>query len=248
VEGAWRNIHTAEAELVGLIPGAELPGRSAEIMAIVELCLPATDPRRIDLQQRYVTGMGAFAAGDQMRASRALLAAFREYDDQRARVRSFRNVIIAVGLLMTAVAVVLALVAAQRPTPLSLCFKDQCPTGTHTAARAGDVVLVEILGAAAALLVGATSISRLRGTSTPYALPVVLSLFKVPTGALSAVFGLLLIIGGFAPGTSLTSTGQIVAWALLFGAAQQTFTGLIDRQAQVVLNSVTSTEQRPPSR
>ena len=85
--------------------------------------------------------------------------------------------------------------------------------------------------------------ARVRGTSTPYAVTIVAALFEVSTGALTAVFGLLLIRGQFAPGITLTSTPQIVAWALVFGGAQQTFTMLIDRQAQTVLNNVESTEQ-----
>lgn len=95
---------------------------------------------------------------------------------------------------------------------------------------------------------GATSLSRVRGTATPYAVPIVTALFKVPAGALTAVLGLLFIRGGFVPGIQLTSTAQVVAWALLFGAAQQTFTGLIDRQAQNVLNNVKSTELPATSR
>ncbi|MET1086273.1 MAG: hypothetical protein ABWY04_03995, partial [Arthrobacter sp.] len=48
-----------------------------------------------------------------------------------------------------------------------------------------------------------------------------------------------LMRGGFVPGLSdLDFPEQILAWAILFGAAQQLFTGLIDRQAQNVLNQV----------
>jgi hypothetical protein len=51
--------------------------------------------------------------------------------------------------------------------------------------------------------------------------PFALIARKLPTGALTAVLGLLLLRGGFVPGLSaLDSTGQILAWALIFGAAQ----------------------------
>jgi hypothetical protein len=140
-------------------------------------------------------------------------------------------------------AVALAVVTAFfEPTPLSLCTDQACPTGRGQPS-AGDVAFVEALGATSALLVGAISISRLRGTATPYALPVIVSLFKAPTGALSAVFGLILINGGFVRGIKLSSAAAIAGWALLFGASQQTFTTLIDRQAQTVLNNVASTEK-----
>jgi hypothetical protein len=45
--------------------------------------------------------------------------------------------------------------------------------------------------------------------------------------------------GQFVPGlTALDTSAQILAWALLFGYAQQVFTRLADRQGQNVLNSV----------
>ncbi len=247
VEVVWRNIHAAEAELLRIIPaidvgsGHDLAGQSAEIDSTVEMYLPATDSRRIELHRRYVTGK-TLTDKDRESAARAIRAALREYDDQRSRVRSFRNVLLVVSAVMMGAVAAIAVATAARPTVLSLCFGTSCPTGNDTP-TSFDVILVELLGAAAALLVGAMSLARVRGTSTPYAVPVVAALFKVPTGALTAVFGLLLIRGQFAPGITLTGTPEIVAWALLFGAAQQSFTMLIDRQAQTVLNNVKSTDQ-----
>jgi hypothetical protein len=242
VEMAWRNIHAAEVMLLRLSTTSQLGDRSAEIDALVALCLPATDRRRIELNDEYMQ-KHRFDEGDRTLAASAVAAAYHEYDDQRSRVRSFRNVLIVIGLVMLVSGVALALITAFfEPTPLSLCTDEACPTGRHQAS-AGDVAFVEALGATSALLVGAISISRLRGTATPYALPVIVSLFKAPTGALSAVFGLILINGGFVPGIKLSSAAAIVAWALLFGASQQTFTTLIDRQAQTVLNNVASTDK-----
>src|SRR5688500_11686510 len=68
---------------------------------------------------------------------------------------------------------------------------------------------------------------------------VALAVLKLPTGALSSVLGLLLMRGGFVPGlTALDTTPQIIAWAVVLGASQQLVTGLVDRQAQTVLDSV----------
>ena len=62
---------------------------------------------------------------------------------------------------------------------------------------------------------------------------------KLPAGALTAVLGLMLMRGGFIPGlTALDNSPQILAWAVIFGAAQQLFTGLVDRQARDVLDNV----------
>jgi hypothetical protein len=71
----------------------------------------------------------------------------------------------------------------------------------------------------------------------------------------------LFVRGGFVPGLSqLDSQPQILAYAFLFGSAQQLVTRLIDRQAQDILTKVPSkepitpkpepppAEQPPPSR
>jgi hypothetical protein len=79
-------------------------------------------------------------------------------------------------------------------------------------------------------------VRNVQGTSTPYGLPVALAVLKLPTGALTALLGLLLMRGGFVPGLSaLDSPGQIIAWAIVFGYAQQLLTRFVDTQAQTVL-------------
>jgi hypothetical protein len=108
-------------------------------------------------------------------------------------------------------------------------------------AQAQDVGLVMLLGLASAAVTGAAALRRVRGTSTPFSVPVALIFLKLPTGALTAVLGLLLLGGGFVPGFSaLDSSGQILAWAIVFGAAQQLVTGLVDKKAQTVLDAVGS--------
>ena len=54
--------------------------------------------------------------------------------------------------------------------------------------------------------------------------------------------------GQFVPGLSaLDTSAQILAWALVFGYAQQLFTRLVDRQGQAVLDSVSSADKPPPT-
>jgi hypothetical protein len=99
-----------------------------------------------------------------------------------------------------------------------------------------DAAVVELVGLVAAAIAAAAALRNVRGTSTPYSLPVALALLKLPTGALTALLGLLLMRGGFVPGLSaLDSSAQIIAWALVFGYSQQLLTRLVDNQAQTVL-------------
>jgi hypothetical protein len=124
-------------------------------------------------------------------------------------------------------------------------------TGTATATTADvdnaidatvsswDLGLIELIGLVSAAVASAFALRRIRGTSTPYSLPVSLAGLKLATGALTAFLGLMLMRGNFVPGLSaLDSSAQILAWAIVFGYAQQIFTRLVDRQAQSVLESV----------
>jgi hypothetical protein len=57
----------------------------------------------------------------------------------------------------------------------------------------------------------------------------------------TAFLGLLRMRGRFVPGLSaLDTSAQILAWALVFGYAQQPFARLVDQQAHSVLDTVRS--------
>jgi hypothetical protein len=195
----------------------------------------------------------------------AMSGALRE----QLRVRSFRTVIVATTVVMVLLAGCLALLGLADPRAMPLCFQPEqagqqvvvCPTGQSKAvtvisgaatqplvdaemyrtARPVDLLVIEFIGLLAASIAAAAAIRGIRGSSEPHGLPVALALLKMPTGALTAVLGLLLMRGGFVPGLSaLDSSAQILAWAAIFGYAQQLFTRFIDQQANSVLNEVRS--------
>jgi len=79
-------------------------------------------------------------------------------------------------------------------------------------------------------------------------LPVSLAALKLPTGAITAFLGLLLMRGQFVPGLSALDTpAQILAWALVFGYAQQLFTRLVDQQGQTILENVRGADKPQPA-
>ena len=72
-------------------------------------------------------------------------------------------------------------------------------------------------------------------------MPVALSLLKLPSGALTAIVGILLVRGEFIPGLSqLDNQPQILAYAFVFGVAQQIATRYVDERAQQLLTTVPS--------
>ncbi len=100
-------------------------------------------------------------------------------------------------------------------------------------------MVVELVGLTAAAIATAAAIRRSKGSSERYGLPIALAALKLPTGAITAFLGLLLMRGQFVPGlTALDTSAQILAWALVFGYAQQLFTRLVDQQGQTVLDNV----------
>ena len=109
-------------------------------------------------------------------------------------------------------------------------------------------IVSELVGLTAAAIATAAAIRRIKGSSERYGLPVALAALKLPTGAITAFLGLLLMRGQFVPGlTALDTSAQILAWALVFGYAQQLFTRLVDQQGQTVLDNVRGADQPQPS-
>jgi len=198
-------------------------------------------------------------------------AALRE----RVRLRNFRNVVVVTAVLMAVLAIGVAITGFLSPTLIPLCFAPEasgkayvvCPTaqsatfpaqpGTQVAdiddatkdtVSPEDLLLVELVGLTAAAVATAAAIRRIKGSSERYGLPVALAALKLPTGAITAFLGLLLMRGQFVPGLSaLDTSAQILAWALVFGYAQQLFTRFVDQQGQTVLDNVRSSESPQPS-
>jgi hypothetical protein len=252
------NIHAAEADLLRLAPLDYVSGQLSTLHAYVREHLPTRDPRRVRLETiARAAGRDTLEESDRGAVVAAAREANAEARREVTRVRSFRNVLLVTALVLTLAAIAVAVLGVVDPNAVPLCFnpddKVVCPTAESpigpdatdidaTVAATvgpGDMALVELLGLIAAAVAAAVSLRGIKGTSTPYGLPVALALLKLPTGALTAVLGVLLMRGGFVPGLSaLDSSAQILAWAVVFGYAQQLFTGVVDAQAQTVLDDV----------
>jgi len=110
-----------------------------------------------------------------------------------------------------------------------------------------DLGLVEMMGLVAAAVAAALAIRKLQGSSERRNVLVWLAALKLPTGAVTAFAGLMLMRGQFVPGLSALDTpAQILAWAVIFGYSQQLFTRLVDQQGQKVLNSVKGADATQP--
>ena len=263
VEAAYINLHAAETALAQLLPSDEIEARIPEALARLQT-MDVTDPRR-RAAERQLGPNGTLWPSRRIAFQNAVRIGFELTDRQHARVRSFRNVVLTASLGLTVLVVMLCLASAHAPDAFPLCFGPAptsapvqgppgvaCPSeespptpGTHPRRlpAAGDVTMVALLGMTGGGLSAAVALRKLQGSSIPYSIPVALSLLKLPAGALSAIIGLLLVRGEFIPGLSqLDNQPQILAYAFIFGIAQQVVTRLIDRQAQDIITKVPSKE------
>jgi hypothetical protein len=289
VERTWGQIDAAGEALLRVAPSAFVIGHIPRIRRRVERALRADDPRRVGLET-VARHHGELKDGELSESERevlvtALHAANCEARRKQSQVRSFRNMLLLCGLVLTIAAVCLGVLGYARPDLALLCFQptgqavcptrvvatdqtatlttgqpsiDQSPAAvaaqdkiTRDTARRGDVLLVELVGLIAAALAAATALRRMHGTTTPYGVPFAVAVLKLPTGALTAALGLVLMRADFVPGLSaLDSPAQIIGWAVVFGYAQQLFTRFVDQRAQTVLDTAGAahSERRKPAR
>jgi hypothetical protein len=255
VERVMTNIRAAEVQLLRIAPDDYLVAVMPGLLAFVHECLDSDDPRSLRMDELAArAGAYPFDTVEREALASTVAAAHSVVRGEVARVRSLRSVILVCTIVMTLLAVGLAMLGSSRPDALPLCFAASdrvvCPTNSARAANVDvdrviqavaspwDVPTVELVGLIAAALGAAATMRGFRGTSVPYILPIALVMLKLPTGALTAVLGLLLMRAGFVPGFgNLDSSAQVIAWAAIFGYAQQLFTRLVDVQAGVVLES-----------
>lgn len=315
IERAMSNLDAAEAQLLNFASADYLLGQMPSILRCVRCHLIPNDPRRQELQRiarklgvrdldhpslQDTTELSPAQKKEVIEEERgqivtALRGASSAALREQVRVRSFRNVLVVATLLMTLLAIGVALMGWSHPTMIPLCFAPEesgravvvCPTaqsesfststdltgtqpsGTQPSetqpsdeprrdiddaikntATPQDLLVVELVGLSAAAVAAIAAIRGISGSSERHGLPIALAVLKLPTGAITAFLGLLLMRGQFVPGLSaLDTSAQILAWALVFGYAQELFTRLVDRQGQTVLDSVrgASKPQTTPS-
>lgn len=255
VEAAYRNLHAARAEIIGVYDDAELMAEIPSSVARLQETINRDDPRRISPEQLSAMPMPHMRA----RLRQLIQDGYDALDQEHARLRNFRNIV----LLLAASVILLVsgtiVLAAFHPTDIPLCYNaplktsvngpvqdatsaklKNCPSGSNVEVpRGGDAPIAALVGLLGGSLAAAVSIRNLRGTSTAYDVPVALAFLKVPLGAFTAILGLVAIRGGFVPGlTALDSQEQILAYALLLGYGQQAFTRLLDKKAQSLLDQL----------
>lgn len=247
IETAYEYLHAARAQMVDVYDEPDLTAEIPVAVARAQQTLHRDDPRRPALDRLATDSV----AHQRALLRRAIEDSYDSMDRQHQRLRSFRNIILVLAIFIIALVAATVLVVMLRPSIMPLCFPASttgggaagvvnCPSGSRvTGPDELDVMVVGLLGLLGGALAAAVSIRNLKGTSTPYDVPVALSCLKVPLGAFTAILGVVAIRGDFVPGLSrLDSQQQILAYALVLGFAQQVFTRSLDRRAQTLLEAL----------
>ena len=256
VDAANQNLHAARAQMIDVYDDAEI---AAEIPSALDR-MQQTMHRDDVLRRMADSGITSDVIARQRAfLRRAIADSYDALDRQYERLRSFRNIILLLALCIAVLVTITIAVVWANPVFMPLCFPSDglapdgssllnCPTGSGFGKPHGnDIVVVALLGLLGGTLAAALSIRNLRGTSTPYDVPVALALLKVPLGAFTAILGLVAIQGNFVPGLSaLDSQQQILAYALVLGYAQQVFTYSLDRKAQMLLDGLPAKDGSAP--
>ncbi|MET9507031.1 hypothetical protein ABZX62_00920 [Streptomyces flavidovirens] len=267
LERIWANMRVADVNLLALSSDDELKARCAHVLSMVQRHISKASPQRIEVEktiERIRGREGPISKEERNVLIGALGISYSSLDAKYRRVRVLGGVLWMATCFSLLGAGALAVWGAFDEQTLSLCFEQRsdaignrevedkivCPTGEHAVddkkpfvddyADRLDVLSVEIAGLVGAAL---TTVASLRGIhddhSAPYQLSLAAATLKFPMGAISAFVGILFIRGAFLPGLSALDTStQIIAWAVLFGAAQHLVTHLVDRRAEAALSGV----------
>jgi hypothetical protein len=194
VEAAYRNMHTARAQLIDLMDANELRAEIPMVVARANATLHRDDPRRTtveELEAETVEGL-------RPRMRRVVGDSYEKLDLEHAQLRSFRNILLIAALFIAVITAGTIVFVSLHPALMPLCFDREvatgveplattvtgknCPTSSGDAAGPGgsDILVVAALGALGGALAATLSIRNLRGTSTPYDVPVALAFLKVP--------------------------------------------------------------------
>ncbi len=268
VERVVSHLDAVDADVLQLAPAWYVYGRLPGLLADIKCQLPANDARVKRIAELAKSPNDTLAESDRELIAATQRVASAEARRQIRRLSSFTRVLYATAAVLSIGALLFAAVGFIGPRNLPVCFNPVdgvvCPTSMsetpasvkdatsgqpkpvtpHVDAamrnHAGkwDIALLEGVGLLAAAVAAAGSLSRTRGTATPFHVPLALAVLKLPTGALTAVLGLLLMRGGFIPGLgALDTPAQVVAWAIILGYSQQLFTRFVDRYAESQLDN-----------
>lgn len=240
IETVWASLHRASETLLLIQPAPSLASELADIGVAFETSLGSEDPRRTDLAKPLAEARKILfeeqrpdKVTDTLRSK--LVAARRAAniasDTAHSAVRKWRNALVVAGFAVSVLALGVAVVHAIVPDFLSLAPGER--TNGGRTAEPWEVELVGALGGAVAALL---ALNRFAGFTDPYGLPTAQALLRIPMAAVTGLVGVLLMQTAALDILEPQTGSSVLAYAFVFGYAQEPLLRLIDRQAGDVLD------------
>jgi hypothetical protein len=241
VEGSWRALHEAEAQLAAAHPA--LPERLPAIRGQAALSLAATDSRRIELGN--LDPKSELTPGKRAVVLDVVRAILDVSDEAHAAARALRNKLFVGALVLFGLNTLLGIVGFIRPGFLPMCVERvdapghfACASGS-TAPSPADVWLTQVMGATGAMVSTVVLLIRRRPSLTPYVMIGYQAVIKVVLGASLAVIGVLVLGAGLGEGLiGPRNQAAVLVAAVVFGYTQQLGTRLLDNYADKLLDDV----------
>lgn len=240
---AWLSLHEAEAQLIGQLSSPQELIAEAKDLLTKARALPMTNDERLQAIEKGLAvqviekccqccgpampeGMGVPDKAAIMHFARAVYAAS---DERYAQSRGFRNRLIRLTLISMGALGLLMAAFASNAIPLHVPV---LPSYVEAAA------LVALFGAVGALIIAVPPLAKAGGTWNPFSLPFYQGLLKLVLGAVFAIVGVLLLQSKLIPNVSFPADlPDLLTWGIIFGAAQQTVTRVVDRRAADLTSS-----------
>lgn len=240
METASASLQRASEMLLMIQSPAALASELPDIMAAFESNLAPDDPRSMELKPALVQAsqvlLDEHGPGDVTEGLRAQLRAARRAanavsDAAQASVRRWRNALVWAGVWVALLALAVAGVDALVTDFLSLA-----PGGMKTDAQPVEPWSVELVGAGGGALAALLALTRFSGFTDPFGLPTTQALLRIPTAAATSLFGVVLMQTAALDVLRPQEGTKVLAFAFVFGYAQEPLLRMVDRQAGKVLN------------
>jgi len=151
----------------------------------------------------------------------------------RTAVRAYRNALIIASAVLLLIAISFPIITARMSLGIVVIRSAEQPSAHALFVAMGGVELWGLLGGAIAVT---TSLYRLRSSRSPAGLQFSQMVLKLPAGALTALFGIVLLQSGILPPLSVAPNTKLAAYAIVFGFAQEALTHFVDRRAGQLLS------------
>ena len=153
-------------------------------------------------------------------------------DTAYGNVRTYRNLLLALGVGLTILLGVMAVLHAFVPSFLS--FKEPAKTD------APEVWAIEIAGFFGGSIAAVLALSRLEGFTGPYNLSGYQAMLRLPMSGAVALLGIVLLQSEIFTALKPVHGLDLYAYAIFFGYAQEPLLRMVDKQAATVLESARS--------